>query len=74
MDIAVQSDFRQHDDTTLHKLHDYIGDCQAVVCIIGTCSGAMPPSTAAAPFAHMLPAGCGAGSWRCRVAMSGCYS
>jgi hypothetical protein len=23
MDIAVQSDFRQHDDTTLHKLHDY---------------------------------------------------
>jgi hypothetical protein len=53
----VQSDFRQHDDTTLHKLHDYIRDCQAVVCIIGTRSGAMPPPAAAAPFAHMLPQG-----------------
>jgi Domain of unknown function (DUF4062) len=57
MDIAVQGDFRQHDDTTLHKLHDYIRDCQAVVCIIGSRSGAMPPPEAAAPFAHVLPAG-----------------
>ncbi|HEY1933123.1 MAG TPA: DUF4062 domain-containing protein [Acetobacteraceae bacterium] len=57
MDIAVQSDFRQHDDTTLHKLHDTIRDCNAVVCIIGTRSGAMPPAAAAAPYAHMLPQG-----------------
>lgn len=57
MVITVQSDFRQHDDTTLHKLHDYIRDCQAVVCIIGSRSGAMPPPAATAPFAHMLPAG-----------------
>ena len=57
MDIAVQSDFRQHDDTTLHKLHDYIRDCQAVVCIIGTRSGAMPTPAEAARYAQMLPAG-----------------
>jgi len=58
MDIAVQSDFRQHDDTTLHKLHDYIRDCQAVVCIIGTRSGAMPTAAEAAPYARdMLPGG-----------------
>jgi len=56
MDIAVQSDFRQHDDTTLHKLHDYIRDCQAVVCVIGTRSGSMPTPAEAAPYAHMLPA------------------
>jgi Domain of unknown function (DUF4062) len=57
--IRVQSDFRQEagSDTTLRKLHDYIGACSAVVCIIGQRSGAMPPPAAAKPFAHMLPAG-----------------
>jgi hypothetical protein len=54
--LRVQSDFRQESgaDTTLRKLHDYIRDCSAVVCIIGQRSGAMPPPAAAAPFAHML--------------------
>src|SRR3954468_24273612 len=48
--------FRQEADadTTLRKLHDYIRDCSAVICIIGTRSGACPPPAAAAPFAHML--------------------
>jgi hypothetical protein len=57
MGIAVQSDFRQHDDTTLHKLHDCIRNCNAVVCIIGARSGAMPTAAEAAPYAHMLPPG-----------------
>ncbi len=57
--VRVQSDFRQQAaaDTTLRKLHDYIRDCSAVVCLIGTRSGAMPPAAAAAPFTAMLPAG-----------------
>jgi Domain of unknown function (DUF4062) len=57
--VRVQSDFRQEEasDTTLKKLHDYIRDCSAVVCVIGIRSGASPPSAAAAPFLDMLPAG-----------------
>jgi tetratricopeptide (TPR) repeat protein len=57
--IRVQSDFRQQagSDTTLRKLHDYIRDCSAVVCVIGARSGAMPSVAAVAPFAPMLPAG-----------------
>jgi hypothetical protein len=57
--LRVQSDFRQEagSDTTLKKLHDYIRDCSAVVCVIGKRSGALPPPTAAEPFAHMLPGG-----------------
>jgi tetratricopeptide (TPR) repeat protein len=57
--LRVQSDFRQEAaaDTTLRKLHDYIRDCSAVVCIIGERSGAMPPPASAMPFAHMLPSG-----------------
>jgi len=57
--LRVQSDFRQEpgSDTTLRKLHDYIRDCAAVVCVIGRRSGALPPPTAAEPFAHMLPSG-----------------
>ncbi len=57
--VKVQSDFRQEadSDTTLRKLHDYIHDCSAVVCVIGKRSGACPPTAAAAPFAPMLPAG-----------------
>jgi hypothetical protein len=59
MDIKVQSDFRQEEeaDTTLRKLHDYIRDCNAVVCVIGTRSGGMPSAVAAAAFAQMLPKG-----------------
>jgi tetratricopeptide (TPR) repeat protein len=57
--LRVQSDFRQEagSDTTLKKLHDYIRDCSAVVCVIGKRSGALPPPKAAEPFAHMLPSG-----------------
>ena len=57
--LRVQSDFRQQAaaDTTLRKLHDYIRECSAVVCLLGHRSGAMPPTAAAAPFAHMLPPG-----------------
>jgi tetratricopeptide (TPR) repeat protein len=57
--LSVQSDFHQEAaaDTTLRKLHDYIRDCSAVVCIIGQRSGAMPPAASAAPFVHMLPSG-----------------
>jgi hypothetical protein len=57
--LRVQSDFHQEaaDDTTLRKLHDYIRDCAAVVCIIGQRSGAMPPAASAVPFARMLPDG-----------------
>ena len=58
LSVRVQSDFRQEreSDTTLRKLHDYIRDCGAVVCVIGKRSGACPSAAAAAPFAHMLPA------------------
>ncbi|HMA72099.1 MAG TPA: DUF4062 domain-containing protein [Xanthobacteraceae bacterium] len=57
--LRVQSDFRQEvgSDTTLKKLHDYIRDCSAVVCVIGKRSGAFQPPKAAEPFAHMLPSG-----------------
>jgi hypothetical protein len=57
--LRVQSDFRQEagSDTTLRKLHNYIRDCSAVVCVIGKRSGAQPPPAAAAPFAHILPSG-----------------
>jgi hypothetical protein len=57
--VQVQSDFRQEagSDTTLKKLHDYIRDCSAVVCVIGGRSGDCPPSVAAAPFREMLPSG-----------------
>jgi tetratricopeptide (TPR) repeat protein len=57
--VRVQSDFRQEadSDTTLKKLHDYIRDCSAVVCVIGGRSGACPPPVAASPFLTMLPSG-----------------
>src|SRR4051794_39084759 len=57
--VKVQSDFRQEADadTTLRLLHNYIRDCSAVVCIIGTRSGDCPPLAAAEPFAHTLPKG-----------------
>src|SRR3954451_20021924 len=57
--VKVQSDFRQEVDsaTTLRKLHDYIRDASAVICIIGIRSAACPPPAAAEPFAPMLPKG-----------------
>ena len=57
--VKVQSDFRQQarSETTLEKLHNYIRDCSAIVCIIGRRSGGCPPPAAAAPFLHMLPRG-----------------
>lgn len=57
--VRVQSDFRQEadSDTALKKLHDYIRDCSAVVCVIGARSGAWPPPAAAAPFFPVLPPG-----------------
>jgi Domain of unknown function (DUF4062) len=63
--LQVQSDFRQEagSDTTLKKLHDYICDCSAVVCVIGKRSGALPPPAAAEPFNHMLPSGIAAASY-----------
>jgi tetratricopeptide (TPR) repeat protein len=63
--LRVQSGFRQEAgaDTTLRKLHDYIRDCSAVVCVIGQRSGAVPPPAAAARFAHMLPDGIATASY-----------
>jgi len=42
--LRVHSDFRQEagSDTTLRKLHDYIRDCSAVLCVVGKRSGAFP--------------------------------
>ena len=59
LEIKEQEDFRQEAgaDTTLRKLHDYIQECSAVVCIVGGRSGAFPPEPAAQPFAGLLPEG-----------------
>jgi tetratricopeptide (TPR) repeat protein len=63
--VRVQSDFRQEagSDTTLRRDHDYIRDCDAVVCIVGRRSGFVPPPAAAAPFADMLPDGIATASY-----------
>ena len=59
LEVKVQDDFRQEAeaDTTLRKLHDYIKDCSAVICIIGSRSGAVPPAPTVQPYADLLPAG-----------------
>ncbi len=59
LQLRVQRSFRQEaeSDTLLQLLHDYIRGCNAVVCVIGSRSGACPPPAAAAAFAHMLPLG-----------------
>jgi tetratricopeptide (TPR) repeat protein len=59
LEVKVQEDFRQEAqvETTLAKLHQYIAECDAVVAIMGTRSGSLPPPAAAEPFRHMLPAG-----------------
>lgn len=57
--VKVQDDFRlgAGADTLLRKLHNFIRDCSAVICIIGDRSGAGPTPAEAAPFAHVLPSG-----------------
>lgn len=57
--VKVEDDFRQEDgaDTMLRKLHNYIRDCSAVVCIIGDRSGSCPTPAEAEPFIHLLPQG-----------------
>jgi tetratricopeptide (TPR) repeat protein len=57
--LRVQRSFRQEatSDTLLKKLHDYIKDCSAVVCVIGKRSGAFPTPDETLPFAHLLPNG-----------------
>jgi len=59
LSVKVQEDFRQEAgaDTTLQKIHEYIHNCAAVVCIIGARCGAVPPEAATKPFQHMLPNG-----------------
>src|ERR1700684_2290424 len=56
LSVKVQEDFRQEADadTLLRKLHNYIRDCSAVVCIIGDRSGARATLAEAEPFVHML--------------------
>jgi len=57
--VRVQGDFTHGGDadTLLERLHDYIRDCQAVICVIGKRSGASPPKAAAARHPKMLPDG-----------------
>src|SRR6516164_4642026 len=59
LQLRVQRSFRQEpgSDTLLQLLHDYIRECDAVVYVIGTRSGACPSPAAAAAFAQLLPAG-----------------
>jgi tetratricopeptide (TPR) repeat protein len=63
--LRLQSDFRQEagSDTTLQKLHDYIRDGSAVVCVIGKRSGALPTPKEAEPFVQMLPGGIATASY-----------
>ena len=57
LEVKVQEDFRQEvgSDTTLRKLHDYIRECSAIVCVVGRRSGSVPPDAAAEPFDNLLP-------------------
>jgi len=52
-------DFRKEAaaDTLLAKLHLYISECSAVICLVGKRSGAFPPPAAAEPFEDFLPPG-----------------
>ena len=63
--VRVQSDFRQEPgrDTTVWRDHDYVRDCDAVICIVGKRSGFVPSPAATAPFAHLLPDGITAASY-----------
>ena len=57
LEVKFQDDFRQEADadTTLRLLHNYLRDCDAVVCLVGTRSGDAPPAPAAEPFRALLP-------------------
>jgi tetratricopeptide (TPR) repeat protein len=57
-EVKVQSDFTQGGDAEflLERLHDYIRDCNAVVCVIGKRSGSCPSPDKALRFAKMRPA------------------
>jgi hypothetical protein len=59
LQLRVQRSLRQEPgaNTLLRLLHDYIRDCSAVVCVIGTRSGARPSPAEAVEFAHLLPSG-----------------
>ncbi len=66
--VTVQEEFTQHPDTTLCKLHDYIRDCDAVVCLIGRRDGSLPPRTSAGCCASLPMTG---STQRCRHGMRG---
>ena len=57
--VRVQSDFQQRPEnqTLLGALAAYIGECRAVICIVGRYSGACPPDRAAARLSNVLPKG-----------------
>ncbi len=57
LEVKVQRSFRQENDaaTTLEKLHNYIRDCDAVICIVGRYSGSYPPDEADFLPKQMLP-------------------
>ena len=59
LELRMQRSFRQEPgaDTLLRLLHDYIRDCDAVVCVIGARSGACPSPAAATEFAELLQPG-----------------
>ena len=59
LSVQWQEMFRQEPDvdTLLNLIHDYVRDCQAVICVLGERSGACPPTAAADRYRHMLPDG-----------------
>ena len=58
LEVRVQDDFRQEPDadTTVAKRHNYIRECDAVICIVGRRSGSVP-LCAARPYPASLPPG-----------------
>lgn len=52
--VRTQAEFPQSRTTTLAKLDDYIRDCDEVIAIVGTRSGAFPGAEEAAPYQHLL--------------------
>ena len=54
LQVHVQRAFRQGQGAFLDKLDEHIGDCLAVVALIGTRSGAFPTDSEAAPYAQLL--------------------
>jgi hypothetical protein len=59
LSVQWQEKFRQEpdSDTLLNLIHDYVHDCQAVICVLGERSGACPPAAAAERYRGMLPDG-----------------